>query len=223
MALPLVSIILPVWNPLPAWLKIAIESAFQESGCKTEIVLVDDGSNEQPTRWLPAHKDKGIRLIRTPHYGHSHARNVDLENRQGDFVRFLDSDDVILPESISKLLSLIDREKGAVAYGATIICDQDLKPQGIIQSKLNGSIHLQTSLRRFNVTIHALLIPQNTTDQVGKFEERLFLQEDWDYVLRLTEVAKIRGTYNPVYLYRRHQESLTGSGTKNRESIKLNV
>jgi glycosyltransferase involved in cell wall biosynthesis len=220
---PLVSIILPVWNPSPEWLNIAIDSAFNESCCRIELVLVDDGSDEPPDNWLLSHNAERIRIIKTLHRGVSYARNLGIKNCQGDFIRFLDADDLILPESTSTLLNLIGGEHDVLAYGSTIVCNQHLIPHSTLNSKLSGNIHLQTVLGRFASMFQAMLIPHKIVVQVGGFDERLVVQGDWDFVLRCSEIAEIRGTNQPVYMYRRHQNSLTGSGNNNREAIRSTV
>jgi glycosyltransferase involved in cell wall biosynthesis len=219
----LVSIILPVWNPRSDWLAEAIASAFNESHCQIEIVLVDDGSDEPPDVWLSPQDAKRVHLIRTPHRGVNHAQNVALKHCRGEFVRFLGGDDVILPESTSKLLELTSGDHDVVSYGSTVICDPHLQPRGILRSRLHGHIHLQTALGYFTSTIAAMLIPRQVAIQVGGFNERLIVQGDWDFVLRLSEVTEFRGTPESVYLYRRHEKSLSSGRVARREAIRSTV
>jgi glycosyltransferase involved in cell wall biosynthesis len=220
---PLVSIVLPVWNPKPEWINAAVESAFHESCCRIELVLVDDGSDEPPHVWLSPENLERTRVIRIPHMGVNHAQNVGIEHCRGDFIRFLGGDDVFLPDSTSDLIKVIGNDHSAVAYGSTILCDTNLNPYKTIRTRLNGRIHLQTALGRFESTIPALLIPHKVAKQIGGFDERFIVMGDWDFVLRLTEVAEFRGTQNPVYLYRRHEKSLTGRGDKRHEAIKSTI
>jgi glycosyltransferase involved in cell wall biosynthesis len=220
MILPLVSIILPVWNPNPDWLEVAIDSAFNESSCKIEVILVDDGSDEPPDVWLSAHNAERVRMIRTSHRGVSHASNVGIIHCRGDYIRFVAGDDVILPESTSTLVKLIDNDNSVVTYGSTVTCDQYLQPNGIIRSSLGGKIHLQTVLGRFTCMIPAMLMPRWIVNQVDGFDDHLFVQVDWDFVLRVSEVADFRGMRCPVYLYRMHKNSLSGNRVSYKEAIR---
>jgi glycosyltransferase involved in cell wall biosynthesis len=219
----LVSIIVPVWNPRPDWLTVAIDSAFNESGCRIELLLVDDGSKESPETWLSAQNAKRVNVIRIPHRGVGYARNVGLNHSRGDFIRFLDGDDVFLPESTSILLDLVHGDRSVVAYGSTVVCDPYLQPGAIIRSRLSGRIHLQTALGRFESTLPAMLVPRRIAIEVGGFDERLIVQGDWDFVLRVSEVADFRGTRQPVYLYRRNEGSLTWSRTSQREAVRSTI
>lgn len=211
--LPLVTVIMPVWNPRRDWLAQAVASAFQESGCQIELIMVDDGSDVPVSEWLAPADAARIRLIRIPHSGVSRARNVALQHSRGQFVRFLDSDDVSVSESTSLLLTLARTEPATIAYGSTIVCDSCLQPQGAMRSKLSGRIHWQVAAGHFHSMMQALLIPRHLALQGDGFDERLIVQSDWDFVLRIGEMADIRGTKEPVYMYRQHEASLTGART----------
>ncbi|HRQ37270.1 MAG TPA: glycosyltransferase family 2 protein [Chloroflexota bacterium] len=219
----LVSIILPVWNPQPKWLAEAIDSAFHESGCEIEVVLVDDGSDLPPDAWLSSRDAGRVRVIRVPHRGVGHARNVALQHCRGEFIRFLDSDDVILPESTSLLLKLTRGMNNIVTYGSTIVCDADLQPQSMIRSRLHSRIHFQTAMGHFHSMIQAMLIPHKVAIAVGGFDERLVVQGDWDFVLRVSEVMEFCDTQQPVFLYRRHENSLTWGGAPRKAAIHSTV
>jgi glycosyltransferase involved in cell wall biosynthesis len=218
----LVSIILAVWNPQPDWLAEAIDSAFKESRCKIEVILVDDGSDESPDVWLATGDVKRVRLVRIQHRGLAYAQNVGLAHARGEFIRFLDGDDVILPESTSMLLDLTQGESNIVTYGSTIVCDSALRPYGRIQSHLRGKIHLQTALGYFTSTMPTMLIPRRVAIQIG-CDERLIVQNDWDFVLRVSEVANFLGMKQPVYLYRRHESSLSSGNKARRRAIRSTV
>jgi glycosyltransferase involved in cell wall biosynthesis len=220
--IPLVSIILPVWNPRPDWLAAAIDSAFKESRCQIELILVDDGSDQSANVWLSSRDAQRICLIQVPHNGVGRARNIALAHCKGEYVRFLDGDDLILPESTSALLELAQGDANVVTYGSTVLCDPFLQQQGIVRSRLRGSIHLQTALGRFSSTIPALLIPRQLAVQVG-FDEKLVVQGDWDFVLRLSEVVGFRGTTRSVYIYRRHEDSHSSGGAARREAMRSTV
>lgn len=219
----LVSIILPVWNPQPEWLAEAIDSAFHESGCQIEVVLVDDGSDLPPDAWLSPYDAGRVCLIQLPHRGVGHTRNVALAHCRGEFIRFLDGDDVFLPESTSTLLKLAGGDPNVVTYGTTILCNENLQHQGMVISRLRGCIHHQTAMGRFACTMPSLLIPRQIALQVGGFDERLIVQGDWDFVLRVSEVAQFRDTQQPVYLYRRHENSLTWGGAPRKAAIHSTV
>jgi glycosyltransferase involved in cell wall biosynthesis len=95
MLMPDISIIIPSYNRL--WcLPAAIESCRSDS-CTTEIIVVDDGSDDGTWDWLKSQPD--VIAIRRPNWGKPHAVNHGLSVATGEFVRFLDSDDLIAPDA----------------------------------------------------------------------------------------------------------------------------
>jgi glycosyltransferase involved in cell wall biosynthesis len=219
---PLVSIVLPVWNPRPDWLAEAIDSAFHESRCQIEVILVDDGSNEPPKAWLSPQDAARVNVVRVPHHGVGRARNIALQHCNGEFIRFLDGDDLFLPESTSLLVDLTQGKSNIATYGATIVCNETLRPRGSVRSRLQGSIHIQTAQGYFNCTIPTILIPRHIAIEVG-FDERLIVQGDWDFVLRVSESVDFIGTRQPIYLYRRNESSLSSGGAARREAVRSTV
>jgi glycosyltransferase involved in cell wall biosynthesis len=200
----------------------AIDSAYHESRCRIEVILVDDGSDESPeTSLSPRHREL-VKFIRIPHSGVGRARNIALAHCSGEFIRFLDGDDLFVPESTSALLELMSGRRDVVTYGSTILCDESLRHQGHLRSRLRGTVHWQTAQGRFACTIPAMLIPRRVATQVG-FDEQLIVQGDWDFVLRVSEVIEFHGTMQPVYLYRRHGNSLSSGRAAQREAMRSTV
>lgn len=111
----LISIILPVYNR-ENFIEECIRSALDQSYSHFEIIVIDDGSTDRSgeiCRRLAA-GDSRIRLLAGDHAGVSAARNLGLEAARGDFLFFLDSDDVIHPRLLEALTS------GAQAHGAAV-------------------------------------------------------------------------------------------------------
>ncbi len=194
---------MPAWNPNPAWLHQAVESALAQRDCAIELVVVDDGS-DTPVDELLAHvADDRLRVLRVPHGRVSRARNAAIEVARGDFLRFIDCDDVILPNSTAHLLSLAGDDL-VVAYGATLVCDEELRPLSVIASRLQGDATESCLLNRFSTTIHSLLFPRTLVDDVGPWEPSIVVSQDWDYALRAFERAPVRGDERVVTRYRTH-------------------
>lgn len=105
---PKVSIIIPVYN-VKQYLVETLNSVINQTYNNLEIILVDDGSNDGSEIICEeyAQKDTRIKLIRRENGGLSAARNTGLDNMTGDYVAFLDSDDIFLPETIEKLVNII--------------------------------------------------------------------------------------------------------------------
>ena len=105
---PSVSVVIPVYNRARL-VAGAIESALAQSHPCAEILIVDDGSTDDIDRVARSYEGRGpVRLIRKPNGGVSSARNRGIEEARGDFVAFLDSDDVWLPSKLELQLRKVN-------------------------------------------------------------------------------------------------------------------
>lgn len=105
---PLVSIVLPIYN-VEKYLKKCIDSVVSQTYKNTQIILVDDGSTDSSSQICDEYKliDKRIKVIHKKNGGLSSARNAGIDNSNGEFIAFIDSDDFISNNFISELLNLI--------------------------------------------------------------------------------------------------------------------
>ena len=108
----LISVVIPVWNEIGLAVK-AVRSALDQSHRLVEVIVVDDGSTEDltPLRAL-AESDPRLKLLHQENAGPAAARNCALLEVQGEYIAFLDADDLFLPHKIERQLDLMQR------YGA---------------------------------------------------------------------------------------------------------
>lgn len=205
------SLIMPVWKPRPDWLRLAVERALAERDCEIELIMVDDGSPEPVSEIIPSLDDPRLRLLRIPHGGVANARNVATEAARGDFLRFIDGDDLLEPGSTARLLSLIDGRDDLIGYGATLFCDAQMRPIWKMTSDVEGDATAACLLGRFTTRVHSFLLPRRVCDAAGAWNTDLVTSEDWDFTLRAFEKAPVRGTHDVVYRYRRHPWGLTSN------------
>lgn len=96
---PLVSIIIPVYNS-SAYVVEAVQSALRQTYSQIEVIVVDDGSSDNSLRLLEDIKDERLRLFSQMNQGACVARNRGLAEARGEYVKFLDSDDILYPDAI---------------------------------------------------------------------------------------------------------------------------
>ncbi|HEX6455161.1 MAG TPA: glycosyltransferase [Solirubrobacterales bacterium] len=205
----MVSLVMPVWNTKPSWLREAVASALAEDGCEIELIVVDDGSHEPAADLLRDLDDPRLDVVRVPHGGICAARTAGIERARGEAIRFVDSDDVLEPGSTAKLLELSGPD-GAISYGDTLVCDDDLRPQKTVGSTVQGDALAECMLGDFSVYITGMLFPRAVVEAVGGFDPSSYPNEDFDYVLRALERAPVRGGGFIASRYRRHHGSITG-------------
>lgn len=208
MTSPDVSLVMAARQPKPEWLRAAVASALGQVGCALELVVVDDGSSPSVDELLGDIADERLRTVAVEHQGVAHARNIGTRAAKGEFVRYLDADDVLEQGSTARLLALA--RTGSIAYGTTIVCDEELRPYGRIECALEGDLTVPCLLGRFDVRL-AWLFPRRVLDASGAWDSSFLVCEDWDFVLRALELAPARSDSAVALYYRRHDASLTRS------------
>lgn len=209
----LVSVIMPAWKPRAEWLHEAVASVLAEESCDVELIVVDDGNDPPMSDMLSAMDDPRLRLVRTSHRGHYAARNVGSNAARGDYVRFFDADDVVVPGSTARLLAAAQAAgNDTVAYGWTMMCDEQLTPYRLVAGDYEGDVPEDFLLGRFDVYIHGMLCPKSVLDRVGPWNEKDYcLMGDRDFVQRMLEQAPVCRLGEVVTLYRRNSASITRS------------
>jgi hypothetical protein len=206
---PLVSFVMPVWNPRRDWLLQAVESVLAQRDCRLELIVVDDGCPDPVAGLLSGVSDQRLRALRVEHGGECAARNAGLAEARGDRIRFVDADDVLEPGSTSRLLRLIGSDEDVISYGATLFCDQELRPQWTMVCDVQGDAVTACLLGRFTVRPFSLLFPRPVVERTGGWEPGFRVSHDWDYVLRALDHARVRGEQAVATFYRKHPVAAT--------------
>jgi glycosyltransferase involved in cell wall biosynthesis/peptidoglycan/xylan/chitin deacetylase (PgdA/CDA1 family) len=207
---PEVSLVMPAWRPREDWLNAAVDSALDEPAASIELIVVDDGSDPPVAQLLDGVADPRLRVLRIDHAGPAAARDAGFAESRGDYVRFVDSDDVVAPGSTGELLTVARAGEPAIAYGSTLVCDRDLNPRHEAGSEIEGWAAEECVAGGFGAYVVSLLIPSDVARRAGTWAESgLGLSEDWDFVLRCLELAPVRRLDRVVTSYRRHDDSLS--------------
>ncbi len=224
----LISIIVPVYNT-EVYLLECIESILQQNLRNIEIIAINDGSTDSSPQLLNfiASTDSRIIVINKPNGGISSARNLALKYATGDFVLFIDSDDLLVPDSLEQILMI------ATANDADIVCFgyQKLYKNTPKKSFLSSdsTYTKQISKQEFfqlcfdtnyktncsnGAYTWARLYKRSIVDSLT-FDEQWTFYEDMDFfsrlVLSLKEKNKIFLCDVPMYYYRQRKSSLIHS------------
>ncbi len=104
---PLVSILIPCYNS-EQWLAETIESALAQTWKNIEIIIVDDGSTDNSLAIAKSFESSIVKVISQENKGASTARNIALKEAQGDFIQYLDADDLLAPDKIELQVGLLE-------------------------------------------------------------------------------------------------------------------
>lgn len=205
---PRVSIVVTTFNHAH-FLAEALRSALSQTRPADEIVVVDDGSSDDPAAVVS--EFPGASLIRQENRGLSAARNAGLRAVSGAFVVFLDADDRLLPEAIALGLQALARHpEAALAYGAHRRIDQDGRPLGGIHYQAVLDEMKSGLLRGNRIGMHATVMYRTAAlrDAHG-FAESLRRCEDYDAYLRLASHGPIVSYPQAVAEYRMHGDNMS--------------
>ena len=182
---PFFSVIIPVYNRAEP-LRRAIQSVLDQSCGDFEIVVVDDGSKDDPRAVAGSFQDPRIRFISQPNGGGGKARNTAIDHSCGRFIAPLDSDDVFLPHHLASMKNLLENTTDLVGY-ARIQVDRGcgrifLKPPRALRPGEDMASYLLCD-RGFVPTI-TVVAPREAAVRI-RYDENLWPAQDTDFAIRL--------------------------------------
>jgi len=185
---PLVSVIIPTYNRCNH-LKRAIESVLAQTYEPFEVIVVDDASTDETPEMVLEIEDDRIKFIRHETNRHvSAARNTGITHANGDYLAFLDDDDVWYPEKLIKQCQLLQRTPDSTKF---VYCWMDIYDgENIVDElcpELSGDIFLKTLPSQPITNISTLLVEREAIEQVGNFDESLPRGNDGDFIRRLSK------------------------------------
>jgi glycosyltransferase involved in cell wall biosynthesis len=207
---PRVSVIIPNYNYQEFVCK-TVDSVLMQTYQNLEIIVVDDGSKDSSREILRAYGDK-IKVIEQVNQGVSRARNNGVAQSKGDFVAFLDSDDLWLPTKLEKQMKKFqkDTDIGLVHCSMKLI-DREENDCGVIDQGAEGWVADEFLKYERGVVIGAgstSLLPRRVFDEVGGFDPRQTTAADWDFSYRVASKCKIGFVPENLVLYRLHGSNM---------------
>lgn len=211
---PLVSVIIPCYEQA-RFVTAAVESVLSQTYPQVEIIVVDDGSTDDPQAALAAH-NASIQFIRQENRGLAAARNAGFHRAHGDYLFFLDSDDQLLPDALARHVTLLESHPDyALTYSAwQQVSEDDREVYGIVRPNISGHCLEPLLLRRFFFFASSALVRRGCLEQVGLFDEAILWGEDADLWTRLAYAGFAFGYLDdPLTRYRVHARSMTAQVT----------
>jgi len=185
---PLISVIMACYNAAP-YVGEAVSSVLRQSYTHTELIVVDDGSQDASpdiVKHLAKEHPDRIRLKHHEHSGPYPARNLGLSHARGDYIAFLDADDWWREDCLEKLLTTLQAEEADLSYcGWQNVGEHILNPAPHIPPAYENEDPVAAFLKNCPWPIHAALIRRSVLNAVEGFSERLFSSMDYDLWLRI--------------------------------------
>lgn len=211
-AIPKVSVIIPTYNRRD-YVQEAIDSVLAQTYTDYEVIVVDDGSTDHTGEVLQARYGEGIRYKWQKNQGESQARNEGLSLSQGEYVAFLDSDDLWLPHKLARQLSelTLHPDVDMVFSQAWMIDEQGCRVQNMapLGSSLSPADYRYDALCVQNGIVgpSTVIIRRRLLDEVGGFNTAIRFGEDWDLWIRVAAASCIHFIPEVLACIRRHQGS----------------
>ena len=213
---PRVSIIIFTYNGA-RYLREAIQSALDQKYENFEVIVVDDGSTDDTQEIIGAMATDRLRSIRQDHRGGPAARNRGIAEAAGEFIVWLGSDDVLLPDCLALHVGVAKRFPDAdVVYGNIVLCDADLKELQVLRyADWYGKNDLLPSAMLLQNVIPdgGTLVRKECYNRIGGYDESFLRAHDYEWWSRLLRRAVFKYNDTPVYRWRWHGKNL-GAGSR---------
>lgn len=226
---PIVSVVMPMYN-VASYIKESLNSVLNQSFKHFEVICVDDGCTDETLDVLAKFKDPRVKIISQRNMGLAAARNTGIAAARGLYVALLDSDDVWLPNKLSKHVAHLNNSpEVGVSYCPSLFIDEQSNPMGIGQfPKLkdvstkdifcrnpvgNGSAAVMRKSMLFEVE---QMVPFFSKMRPVYFDESMRQSEDIEFWLRVSLSTNwaFEGVDEPLTLYRVNSSGLSANLTK---------
>ena len=208
---PLVSIIMNCFNG-EIFLKESLESIINQTYKNWELIFWDNKSKDSSAKIFKSFDDKRFKyFFANDHTSLYKARNLAIEKTKGDFIAFLDTDDIWDKSKIETQMPYFDNQEVGVVYSNLWFIKKNIKKKKIYSKKqlLSGKIHNEL-LKNYNVGIVTVILRKTYFLKLEKrFDDRFSIIGDFDLFLRLSKICLFQGIQMPLAFYRLHGKNLS--------------
>lgn len=198
-----VSVIIPTYNRASMLLE-ALESIFEQTYPVHEIIVVDDGSTDNTREVVENYRDR-VSYIYQQNAGPASARNRGLSQATGDYITFLDSDDLYLPRKIEKQVQyLAEHPSVAMVYSSFKWVTLNGEHIQTIPAKLTGRVHHEMIWSKQLIATPSVMFRREILPTIGLFDVTLRILEDQDYWLRIAANYEIGAIEDVILQIRLH-------------------
>ena len=204
--MPKVSVIIPTYNR-EEFIVETINSVLNQTYKDFEVIVVDDGSTDNTKQKLEPFKSK-IKLIEQPNSERAVARNNGVKNSSGEYIAFLDSDDIWIKDKLEKQVKLLDSKPDVIlTYGQSLRINEHGQKIKIAKRQLkgfSGEVFENLLMRNFVVSATPMIKKEYFEKTTG-FQTKYIPYEDWEFWLRFSLLGKFYFLNQPFSYYRIHK------------------
>jgi glycosyltransferase involved in cell wall biosynthesis len=203
--IPDITVVVPTRNR-SAWVTLTLRSVLRQRHVGVDVVVVDEASSDNTLAAIASLRDSRIRVVRhNAPVGVSAARNRGAAEARGEWIGFVDDDDLWAPDKVARQIAAAETLGREWAYTGSVNIGEDGR---ITYGRPPlGPEAVAAALRRYNAIPGGgsnVILRRRTWAQVGLFDTRLRNTEDWEMWLRLAERGLPGCVSNPLVAYRVH-------------------
>jgi len=211
----LVSVIMPAYNAA-AYVADAIDSALTQDYRPIEVLVADDGSTDE-TAAVVRRYGEPVHYLRQENRGPAGARNLALRHARGEYIAFLDADDVWHPRKLAVQIPVMERDASIGICGARMAGFRD--PRDLRWEEVRGEpervpIDLHSVIVKNRFSTSTVVVRRAALKDAGEFDESIYGPEDWDLWRRITQgwgAVHLRAVLGG---YRERHESVSSNASR---------
>lgn len=203
-----ISVVIPAYNSA-VYIRETLESVLAQTSPPLEVIVVDDGSTDETAAIVRTYAGR-IRLLQQENKGVSAARNLGIQQAQGDYIAFVDSDDLWLPEKLGRQAAcILEKQVAWVSCGADFFDNSTGKILHSYRMKLYEGDVLERLLAACFILSPTPVVKKSIFEEIGYFDEsyRAPMNEDWDMWMRIAARYPVGMVYQVLALKREHPAS----------------
>jgi glycosyltransferase involved in cell wall biosynthesis len=226
---PLVSVMMPAYNAA-AYIKLAIDSLLAQSYPCWELIVIDDGSQDNTPKVLAGYNDPRIKIFHQENNGESSARNAALSRINGELLAFLDADDGFLPGHLESTVAFLgSHQEYDGVYTDGYYINENGERLKFLSSRRRGPFQgdiFDEMVRASDVfgTPICVVLRSSLVHRFGlSFDTDIVIGPDWDFLVRYAEHARFGYLGELTCLYRIHSFNISNrtESQKRRSSLTI--
>ena len=207
--MPKVSVVIPAYNAMN-YLPETVESVLRQTFTDFEVLIVDDGSSDHIKQWASGLVDPRVKLISQENQGLPGARNTGIAQTQGEYIAFLDADDLWEATKLEKQVRCLeDNPAVGLVHTWMVLVDEQGKSTGrVMPSNAEGDVWKQL-VEKNVIGCPSVIVRRSCFETVGVFDRSLRSLEDWDMWIRIATRYPFAVIKEPLAYYRQLPSSMS--------------
>lgn len=222
--MPKVSVVIPAYNAMK-YLPTTLDSVLQQTFTDFEVLIVNDGSTDSISVWFATVNDDRVRLISQANQGLPGARNTGIKDARGEYIAFLDADDLWEPTKLEKQVQCLDaKPEVGLVYAWTLLIDRHGNSLGTVTAaQVQGNVWEQLLLGDVVGSGSAAMVRRSCFDRVGLFDPELTSIEDCDMWVRIAADYQFAVIKEVLVRYRQHPHSMSRNYDRMAQNSRLKI